>query len=269
MDTQGKINGSAKYRTLFLSDFHLGMRNTQAELLLDFLRRHDAETIYLVGDVVDGWRLARSWYWPQVHNDVVQKLLDKGRNGARIIYVPGNHDEMLREYCGHTFGAVALKKNDIHELADGRRYLIMHGDEFDVVVRHAKWLALLGDWAYRVVLVLNGYVNVIRRRMGFQYWSLSSWLKVKVKHAVNYIGEFESALVTEARRRGVDGVICGHIHCPSETMMNDIHYLNCGDWVESCSAIVEHHDGRLELIGWTSQANVVEAFPSKVASEAA
>ncbi len=247
------------YRTLFLSDFHLGMRGVQAEFLLDFLDVHDAETIYLIGDIVDGWRLRRNWYWPQSHNDVVQKLLSKARKGTRIVYIPGNHDEMLREYCGNNFGAVELKKNDIHELADGRRFLIMHGDEFDVVVRHARWLALLGDWAYRVTIAFNVQVNRVRRRLGFQYWSLSAWAKVKVKNAVNYIGEFESALSAEAARHGVDGVICGHIHHPADmTMPSGIHYINTGDWVESCTAVVEHPDGRLEVVRWADRVGAAQ-----------
>lgn len=247
------------FRTLFLSDFHLGMRGVQAEFLLDFLDVHDAETIYLIGDIVDGWRLRRNWYWPQSHNDVVQKLLGKARKGTRIVYIPGNHDEMLREYCGNNFGAVELKKNDIHELADGRRFLIMHGDEFDVVVRHARWLALLGDWAYRVTIAFNVQVNRVRRRLGFQYWSLSAWAKVKVKNAVNYIGEFESALSAEASRHGVDGVICGHIHHPADmTMPSGIHYINTGDWVESCTAVVEHPDGRLEVVRWADRVGAAQ-----------
>ncbi|MCB1491958.1 MAG: UDP-2,3-diacylglucosamine diphosphatase [Rhodobiaceae bacterium] len=261
-----------RYRTLFLSDFHLGMRAAQADLLLDFLRFHDADTIYLIGDIVDGWRLRRAWYWPQSHNDVVQKLLRKARKGTRVIYIPGNHDEMLRQYCGHSFGAVELKKNDIYELADGRKFLIIHGDEFDVVVRHAKWLALFGDWAYRITIMLNAQVNRVRRHLGFQYWSLSAWLKQKVKNAVNYIGEFESALSSEARRRGADGVICGHIHHPSDMMMDSgVRYVNTGDWVESCTAVVEHHDGRLEIIRWTDQVAALErngTVPSKVAEAA-
>lgn len=239
------------FRTLFLSDFHLGTRGCQASLLLDFLRHHDADTLYLVGDVVDGWRLKRSWYWPQTHNDVVQKLLRKGRKGARLIYVPGNHDEFLRDYVGMTFGAVQVVQNTIHEGADGKRYLVMHGDEFDVVVRHAKWLALLGDWAYVFALGVNTYLNWFRRKLGLTYWSLSAWAKMKVKNAVNFIGEFEQQLSAEAKRVGADGVICGHIHHAAEKTMDGVTYMNCGDWVESCTAIVEHFDGRFEVIRWT------------------
>lgn len=250
------------YRTLFISDVHLGTSAAQAELLLEFLKRYDADTIYLIGDIVDGWRLRRSWYWPQSHNDVVQKLLRKARKGANVIYIPGNHDEMLREYCGHNFGAVALRKNDVYELANGQKFLIMHGDEFDVVVRHAKWLAFLGDWAYRVAIVLNTQINRVRRRLGFQYWSLSAWAKLKVKNAVNYIGEFEAALSAEAERLGTDGVICGHIHHPADTVMKGgVRYINTGDWVESCTAVVEHRDGTLEVIRWTDRVGVGRSYP--------
>lgn len=242
------------YRTLFLSDIHLGTRGCQAELLLDFMREHGAETIYLVGDIIDGWRLKRSWYWSQAHNDVIQKLLRKGRKGARIIYLPGNHDEFLRDYLGTHFGGVEVADTAIHETADGRRFLVIHGDQFDVVVRHAKWLAFFGDWAYTAALNLNTALNKARRFLGFSYWSLSAWAKLKVKNAVNFIGAFEQALTTEARRQGVDGVICGHIHHAAMHDRFGITYVNTGDWVESCTAVAEHHDGRLEIIRWTRPA---------------
>jgi len=257
------------FRTLFLSDFHLGTRGCQAELLLDFLKYHEAETIFLIGDIIDGWRLRKSWYWPQSHNDVVQKLLRKGRKGARIVYIPGNHDEMLRQYCGNQFGAVELKLRDTYELADGRKYLIMHGDEFDVVVRHAKWLALMGDWAYRVAIVCNTWLNIVRRRLGFQYWSLSAWLKLKVKNAVSFIGEYESALSGEAAREGAQGVICGHIHHAASRDMKGIHYVNSGDWVESCTAVVEHMDGRLEILSWGDDGYASDPIPEPAVPVAA
>ncbi|WP_026379619.1 UDP-2,3-diacylglucosamine diphosphatase [Afifella pfennigii] len=238
------------FRTLFLSDVHLGTRGCQAELLLDFLREHDAETIYLVGDIVDGWRLRRNWHWPQMHNDVVQKLLRKARKGAKLIYVPGNHDEFLRDYLGSHFGGIEVLETAIHEAADGRRFLVIHGDQFDVVVRHARWLAFLGDWAYVTALGANTYVNLVRRRLGFSYWSLSAWAKLRVKNAVNFIGAFEQALAAEAERQGTDGVICGHIHHAAQRQQGGIRYINCGDWVESCTAVAEHHDGRMEIIRW-------------------
>ncbi len=239
------------FRTLFLSDLHLGTRGAQAEALLEFLRVHDAETIYLVGDIVDGWQLRSRWYWPQSHNDVVQKLLRKARKGARIVYVPGNHDEFLRGFCGTHFGGIEVRPSAVHQAADGRRYLVVHGDEFDVVIRHARWLALLGDWAYVTALALSTRINLARRRLGLTYWSLSAWAKQRVKNAVSFIGRFEAVLAADAARRGVDGVICGHIHSAALRDIDGLRYINTGDWVESCTAVVEHHDGRMELIDWS------------------
>jgi UDP-2,3-diacylglucosamine pyrophosphatase LpxH len=240
-------------RTLFISDVHLGTRGCQAEFLLDFLSCHDAETIYLVGDIIDGWRLKRTWYWPQSHNDLAQKFLGKARKGARVIYLPGNHDEFLRDYIGTHFGGIEVRNREVHETADGRRVLVIHGDQFDVVVRHARWLAFLGDWAYATTLAVNTYVNIVRRKLGFSYWSLSAWAKLKVKNAVNFIGAFEEALAREARESGVDGVVCGHIHYPAMHDDFGIAYYNCGDWVESCTALIEHHDGRFELVRWSDR----------------
>jgi len=239
-----------RYRTIFLSDFHLGTRGCQADLILDFLRHNDADTFYLVGDIIDGWRMRASFYWPQSHNDVIQKLLRKVRRGARMVFVPGNHDEFARQFIGLSFGGVEIVRNAKIETADGRRFLIMHGDEFDVVVRHSKWLAFFGDWAYDFALFINTYFNMVRRRLGFSYWSFSAWAKLKVKNAVNFIGSFERALADEARRRGADGVICGHIHHPIIRDVEGVTYVNTGDFVESCSYVVEHHDGRLEVMRW-------------------
>ena len=239
------------YRSLFISDLHLGTKGCQADLLLDFLKHTDADTIYLVGDIVDGWRLSSGWYWPQSHNDVVQKLMRKVRKGARMIYVPGNHDEFAREYAGLTFGGVEVMRHAIHVTADGRRFLVTHGDEFDIVVRHARWLALLGDWAYEVALTTNRWFNAVRRRLGFPYWSFSAWAKLKVKNAVNFIGSFEDALSEQAVRHDVEGVVCGHIHHAAIRAINGVTYVNTGDFVESCTGVVEHHDGRLEILRWT------------------
>ena len=246
--------GLRHFRALFISDVHLGARGCQAELLLDFLRYHDADTIYLVGDIVDGWRLRSSWYWPQAHNDVVQKLLRKARKGSRMIYVPGNHDEFLRDYYGTHFGGIEVAERFIHVGADGRRYLVIHGDHFDLVVTQARWLAHLGDYAYTAAIAINRVFNSLRRRFGFGYWSLSQWAKHKVKNAVNYIGEFEKTLVVEARRNAADGVICGHIHHAAIHNEFGVTYINCGDWVESCTAIAEHPDGRFEIITWTTMS---------------
>ncbi len=246
-------------RTLFLSDVHLGTKGCQPDLLLDFLKHCEAETIYLVGDIVDGWRLKAGWYWPQAHNDVVQKLLRKVRKGTRLIYVPGNHDEFLRDYAGSTFGGIEVAEEAVHFTADGRSVHVLHGDKFDVVIAHARWLAHLGDSAYDFAIWLSIHISRARRRLGLPYWSFSAWSKQKVKKAVSFIGAFEQAVAAEASRNGADVVVCGHIHHPVMKSIGDVLYVNTGDWVESCSAVVEHHDGRLELLRWTQPR--VEAEP--------
>jgi UDP-2,3-diacylglucosamine pyrophosphatase LpxH len=245
-------------RALFISDVHLGARGCQAGKLLDFLRYHDADTIYLVGDIVDGWALKSGWYWPQSHNDVVQKLLRKARKGTRIIYIPGNHDEFLRGYYGTHFGGIDVVEQVIHTGADGRSYLVVHGDQFDLVVTQARWLAHLGDKAYDFAIVLNRLCNEVRRWLGLGYWSLSQWAKLKVKNAVSYIGEYERALVADAKKHDTQGIICGHIHHAAIHDNFGIRYVNCGDWVESCTAIAEHHDGRLEIIRWVNESSSAE-----------
>lgn len=247
------------YRTLFISDIHLGTRACQADMLLDFLKQHEAETIYLVGDVVDFWRIRRGAVWLQSHNDVLQKLLRKVRKGTRIIYIPGNHDEGIRDYCGQKFGGIEIERQAVFETAAGRKYLVIHGDEFDVVVRYAKWLAFLGDRGYAFALWLNWPLNFVRRRFGLGYWSLSGYLKHRVKSAVNFIGDFETNLAAEAGRQNVDGVICGHIHHAASRQFGKVHYLNTGDWVESCTAIGERHDGTLEMIRWHDVVRAREA----------
>ena len=252
-----------RLRSLFISDFHLGTKGAQAEALLEFLRVYDAETIYLVGDIIDGWRLRSSWYWPQTHNDVVQKLLRKARKGARIVYIPGNHDEFLREYCGLSFGDIEIADSIVHHAADGRRYLVVHGDAFDVVVRNARWLALAGDWAYEIALALSSRISKVRRKLGFPYWSLSAWAKARVKNAVNFIGNFEETLAAAALKHGVDGVICGHIHTAAMRDFDGFSYLNTGDWVESCTAIVEHDDGRMELVQWQAYSAVLNGTKAR------
>jgi len=244
------------YRAIFISDVHLGTRGCKASFLLDFLRHNEAEWIYLVGDIVDAWRLKRTWYWPESHNDIVQTLLRKAGSGTKVVYVPGNHDELLRGYLGHSFGQVRLVRETIHVTAAGRRLLVLHGDKFDAVVRHAHSLALLGDWAYTLCLSLNTWLNIARRRLGFGYWSLSAYLKNKVKNAVNYIDNFEQTVAAEARRQRVDGVVCGHIHKAEIRTVDGILYCNDGDWVESCTAAVEHLDGRLEIVHWAEVRNL-------------
>jgi UDP-2,3-diacylglucosamine pyrophosphatase LpxH len=250
----GDLDFQAGVRALFISDVHLGTRTAQAERLLELLRDCEATTIYLVGDIIDFWRVRRRAHWTQSHNDVLQKLMRKVRKGARLVFVPGNHDECLRDYAGMHFGGIEIRMNAVHTTAAGKRYLVMHGDEFDVVVRAAKWLAFLGDRGYELALWLNNPLNWVRRHLGLGYWSLSAYLKYRVKSAVAFIGAFEEAVATEARRAGVDGVICGHIHHPSDRRFAGIHYLNCGDWVESCTAIVETHAGELRVIHWSDQS---------------
>ena len=237
-------------RALFISDIHLGTRQARADALLDLLRCCDADTIYLVGDIVDFWRVRRGPHWPQTHNDVLQKMMRKVRKGARIILIPGNHDEGLRDYAGMQFGGVEIHRDYVHVTAQGRRYVVMHGDEFDVVVRTAKWLALLGDRGYELALWLNRPLNWVRRHLGLGYWSFSAYLKNRVKKAVAFIGAFEEVVATEARRRQADGIICGHIHHAADRTFRGVHYLNCGDWVESCSAVMESHAGELRVVHW-------------------
>ena len=241
-----------RVRALFISDVHFGMRPIRVVQLIAFLRAHDADVIYLVGDIIDGWRLAKSWHWPAEYHEAVLLLIEKALAGTRVVVLPGNHDEFLREYLGTYFGVLEFVDRTVHTTAQGKTYLVMHGDQFDVVVAHAKWLAHVGDWAYRAALRINLVINWVRRRMGFPYWSLSAWAKHKVKNAVSVIGRFEEALVLAARDTGVDGVICGHIHYADMHDRMGIHYVNTGDWVESCTAIAETPDGGFELIKWST-----------------
>ena len=239
-----------RFRAIFISDLHLGTRRAQTDLLLDFLRRTESEYLYLVGDLIDSWSLSKHWYWDQKHNDVVQKLLRKARKGTRVIYVPGNHDENFREFAGHRFGRVAILRETVHRTVTGQRFLVLHGDKFDSVIYFAPWLAKLGDWAYERLMDLNVVVMMFRRLFRLGHWSLSAYVKFRVKKAVEFISRFEGAVVREARDRNCTGVICGHIHTPDNRMIDGIHYLNDGDWVESCTALVEHHDGRWEILNW-------------------
>jgi UDP-2,3-diacylglucosamine pyrophosphatase LpxH len=246
----GPVSPTTRYRTIWISDVHLGTRRAQTGMLLDFLRRTESSYLYIVGDLIDNWALSRSWYWDQSHNDVIQKLLRKARKGTRLVYVPGNHDEYFHDFAHIRFGRITVASEIVHVAANGRRYLVTHGDRFDAVVRYAKWLAFIGDRGYQLALTFNAFLNRIRRALGWPYWSLSAAIKYKVKRAVEFISLFEEALVHEARRRGTHGVICGHIHTPQIRTINGVHYCNDGDWVESCSALVEHFDGRLELVRW-------------------
>lgn len=253
----GRPDEPRKLRTLWLSDIHLGTSGCQAEQLLDFLRWHECDVLYLVGDIIDGWQLRKSWYWPRTHNDVVQKILRKARKGTRVVLVPGNHDEFARQFIGLSFGGIEVYDEVVHVTADGRRLLVIHGDQFDGVIQHAKWLAHVGDMAYTVILKLNQWFNRARARMGLHYWSLSQYLKHRVKNAVSFICDFEQAVAHEARRRGFQGVVCGHIHRPQIREIEGVLYCNDGDWVESLSALAEMPDGRLVLIEWGGIGHVV------------
>lgn len=238
------------YRTIFISDLHLGTPGCQADALLSFLKHNSSDYLYLIGDIVDGWQLKRRWFWPQAHNDVIQKLLRRARKGTRVVYVPGNHDEFARQFVNHQFGGVELLEEAEHTLADGRRLWLTHGDYFDAVVQYAKWLAHVGDNLYELTLRLNRYLAKLRSYFGLPYWSLSAYLKHKVKSALNYVTTFEDALALEAKRRGYQGVVCGHIHRAQIRDINGTLYCNDGDWVESRSAMVEHFDGSLEILYW-------------------
>ncbi len=238
------------HRAVFISDLHLGTPGCQAEELLEFLKTHPSDFLYLVGDIIDGWQLRRKWYWPQTHNDVVQKILKRARKGCRVVLVPGNHDEFARQFAGLHFGGIEVAMEAVHITACGKSLWVVHGDTFDAVIQSAKWLAYLGDNLYEITLKLNRHLNRLRGRLGFPYWSLSAYLKHKVKSALNYVTDFEEAVAREARKRGHQGVVCGHIHRAEMRDIGGTTYCNDGDWVESCTALVEHLDGRLELLHW-------------------
>ncbi len=247
-----------RYRAIWISDLHLGTAGCQVDALLDFLRHTESDYLYLVGDIVDGWQLRRRWNWHQKHNDVVQKLLRKARKGTAVVYVPGNHDEAARHFVDVDFGGIAIRREAVHVTADGRRLLVIHGDHFDAVVQCARWLARVGDALYTLALQFNRHLNALRSGLGLPYWSISRYLKLKVKNAVNYIGEFERAVARSARERGFDGVVCGHIHQGEVREIDGTLYCNDGDWVESLSALVEHGDGRIELVHWQDLSAAAE-----------
>jgi UDP-2,3-diacylglucosamine pyrophosphatase LpxH len=253
------LNRIRRYRTIFISDTHLGTRGCKAERLADFLAHNDCQTLYLIGDIVDGWALKRNWYWPEAHNRVIAEILRKVESGTRVVYVPGNHDEALRDYTGLSLAGVELLPEAVHKTADGKQLLIIHGDQFDGIIAYAKWLAYLGDRAYELAIALNTVLNVVRRRMGMRYWSLSAYLKLKVKNAASFIGNFEKALVREAKSRGFDGVVCGHIHHAEVKDMAGILYCNDGDWVESCTALTEDAIGRLRIVTWADPVELLAA----------
>ena len=242
-----------RYRTIWVSDIHLGTRGCNAQMLIDFLDSTDSETMYLVGDIIDGWRLRRSWYWPSAHNDIVWRVMKRAKRGTRVVFIPGNHDEMFRQFAGLTFGGIEIRRNAIHETADGRRLMVTHGDEFDTVVMCHRWLAFAGDAAYEGLMRLNVVINWFRQKFDLPYWSLSKHAKQKVKNAVEFISRFEEAVAHEAGERGVDGIVCGHIHTAEIRRFGDVIYYNDGDWVEGCTALVEHFDGRMEVLHWADE----------------
>ena len=239
-----------RYRTIWISDVHLGTRGCNAAMLVDFLDHVDSDTLYLVGDMIDGWRLKKKFYWPAAHNDVVWRLLKRAKRGTRVVYIPGNHDEVFRQFSGLDFGGIAIRRKAIHETADGRRLLVLHGDEFDAITLAHRWLAHVGDAAYTALMALNVWMNRARRLFGMPYWSLSKHAKAKVKNAVAFISHFEEVVAHAAGARGVDGVVCGHIHTAEMREIGGVAYYNDGDWVEGCTALVEHFDGRMELLHW-------------------
>jgi UDP-2,3-diacylglucosamine pyrophosphatase LpxH len=238
------------YRTIWISDIHLGTKGCNAEMLIDFLDSVDSDMLYLVGDIVDGWQLKKRVFWPTSHNDVVWRIMKRARRGTRVIYVPGNHDEIFRQFTGMSFGGVEIRRKMIHTTIDGRKLLVLHGDEFDTVMLAHRWLAVVGDAAYSVLMALNRRFNQVRRWLGMPYWSLSRIAKHKVKNAVAFISRFEEIVAHEADRRHVDGVVCGHIHTAEIRQFGKVTYYNDGDWVEGCTALVEHHDGRMEILHW-------------------
>ncbi len=253
-----------RFRTMWLSDIHLGTTGCQAARLLEFLRATESETLYLVGDIVDGWQLKRRWYWDQVHNNIVQLVLKKAKKGTEVIFVPGNHDEAIRQFIDLDFGGIRIRDELVHTTASGKRMLVLHGDRFDGVIACAKWLAYVGDSLYTMILTFNQWFNAWRARVGLPYWPLSQYLKSKVKNAVSYISSFEEALADEAKKRGLDGVICGHIHKAEIREINGVTYCNDGDWVESLTALVEDFSGELRLVTW--QEIVMNQLPAAVES---
>lgn len=248
-----------KYRTIWISDIHLGTKGCNADLLIDFLDNTDSDVMYLVGDIIDGWRMKKRFYWPPEHNDVVWRILKRAKRGTTIVYIPGNHDEMFRQFTGLDFGGVQIRRKAIHETADGRRLLVLHGDEFDAIMLSHRWLAHLGDLAYETLMGVNRVVSNVRRWFGLPYWSLSKTAKHKVKNAVEFISKFEEVVAEEAGKRGVDGVVCGHIHTADIRDFGGIAYYNDGDWVEGCTALVEHFDGQMEILHWADEIAAREA----------
>ena len=274
-----KGHNRRRFRTIWISDVHLGTKGCNAQLLIDFLDHTDSETMYLVGDIIDGWRLKKKFYWPAEHNDIVWRVLKRAKRGTRIVYIPGNHDEMFRQFTGLNFGGVEIRRAAFHRTVDGRRLMVLHGDEFDAVMLAHRWLAFVGDALYHFMMGLNQWVNAVRRRLELPYWSLSKMAKHKVKNAVEFIGRYEEVVARAAAERGVDGVVCGHIHTAEFRVFTQggktIEYWNDGDWVEGCNALVEHFDGRMEILHWPDEvarrqaAKLIEPAPRAARPRAA
>jgi UDP-2,3-diacylglucosamine pyrophosphatase LpxH len=241
------------YRSIFISDVHLGARSCKARQLDNFLKHNTCETLYLIGDIIDGWKVTKNtWRWDKAQTEVVKRILKISTTKTRVIYIPGNHDEFLRPmlHSNLVLHHMEFHNQYTHVGVDGKRYLLTHGDLFDGITRLSKWLSFLGDSAYDILLGLNTYVNFVRRKFGFGYWSLSKYLKYRVKKAIDFVFQFETNLADYCKKKGYDGVICGHIHHAEIKTINGVEYMNDGDWVESCTALVEHHDGRWEIITW-------------------
>ncbi|MCX8087516.1 MAG: UDP-2,3-diacylglucosamine diphosphatase [Rhodocyclaceae bacterium] len=258
-----------KVRSIFLSDIHLGTRGCQAESLIAFLREYETDHLFLLGDIVDFWAMNRSIHWTPAQNTVVQKVLRRARHGTKVWLIPGNHDEALREYVGASFGDIVIADEYVHETAAGKRLLLLHGDEFDQVTRYHRWLAILGDIGYNLLVRINAWLSWVRRTLRIPgYWSLAGYAKRRVKRAIDFIFDFEEAVIHTVRERGLDGVICGHIHSAALREVDGLLYLNCGDWVDSCTAIVEHCDGALELIEWRNASRAASVVPLPVRAAA-
>ncbi len=253
-------------RTVWISDIHLGYRDCKAEFLLDFLERVECETLYLVGDIIDIWSLSRSFHWPPAHNQVLRTLLKKARDGVNVIYIPGNHDRVFRDYIGESFGAVSICENHIHEMLDGKKLLVMHGDELDDVIRFSRFTRIVGDIAYDFLLFLNRTANHLRKRFGYSYWSLAGYIKTRINNAAQAINYFEESILHWAQQQGMDGVVCGHIHHPNIRMENGLLYCNDGDWIENCTALVETRDGKLEILHWSDSRKRIKQLENSTAS---
>ena len=264
----GPVPAPTRVRSLFLSDIHLGSRACRAEQLLSLLKQYECDNIFLLGDIVDFWAIRGGIYWPAEHNTVVQKILRKARHHVQVVLIPGNHDEALRDYVGSTFGEIRILRDYVHVAADGKRYLLLHGDEYDQVTHYQRWMSALGDASYSALVHLNRLLSLIRRKLYVSgHWSLADYVKRNMTRAVTFVNNFEHAVVRDAKRRGVAGVICGHIHTPALKQIDGMTYINCGDWVDNCTAITEHFDGRMELVRWTPLADAVPETPVVAATK--